>query len=62
MFDFVERRGVLQGGGAAEFFAEMRGARDAAHHFRASRLWYVANENDFLGSERFTKLDGEHVF
>jgi hypothetical protein len=29
---------------------------------RSSRFWYVADEQNFLGSERFAKLGGEHVF
>ena len=27
-----------------------------------SRFWYVADEQNFLGSERFAKLGGERVF
>ena len=38
------------------------GAHDAAHHFCVSRFWYVADEQNFLGSERFAKLGGERVF
>ena len=29
---------------------------------RSSRFWYVADEQNFLGSERVAKLGGEHVF
>ena len=43
-------------------FPQVRGAHDAAHHFRVSRLWYIADEQNFLGSERFAKLGGERVF
>ena len=60
--DFVQRRRVFQGRCIAEFFAEIRGANDAAHDFCVSRFWYVADENDFLGRERFAKLGGERVF
>jgi hypothetical protein len=48
--------------GVAEFFAEVRGANNVAHHFCVSRFWYVADEQNFLGSERFAKLGGERVF
>jgi hypothetical protein len=54
--------GFSNAGGVAEFFAEIRGAHDAGHHFRVSRFWYIADEQNFLGSERFAKLDGERVF
>jgi hypothetical protein len=40
----------------------MRGAHDSAHHFCVSRFGNVADEQNFLGSERFAKLGGEHVF
>jgi len=60
--DFIQRHRVFQRGGVAEFFAEIGGADDATHHFRVSRFWYVADEQNFLESERFAKLGGEHVF
>jgi hypothetical protein len=47
-----ERRRVAEGGGTY----------NAAHHFCVSRFWYVADEQNFLGSERFAKLGDEHVF
>jgi len=56
--DFVQRRRVFQ----CNCVAEIRGAHNAAHHFRVSRFWYVADGQNFLGSERFAKLDGERVF
>jgi len=46
----------------AELFAEIRGAHYSAHHFCISRFWYVADEQNFLGSERFAKLGRERVF
>ena len=60
--DFFQRARVFQRGCVAEFFAEIRGADDAAHDFCISRFWYVADEQNFLGSERFAKLGGERVF
>ena len=59
---FIQRRGVFQCRGVAKFFAEIRGSHDATHHFRVSCFWYVADEQNFLGSERFAKLGGERVF
>ena len=29
---------------------------------RSSRFWYVADEQNFLGSDRFAKLGSERVF
>ena len=60
--DFFQRRRVFQRGCVAEFFAEIRGANDAPHDFRISRFGNVADEQNFLGSERFAKLGGERVF
>jgi hypothetical protein len=60
--DFIQRRRVFQRGGVAKFFAQIRGAHDAAHHFCISRFGNVADEQNFLGSERFAKLGGERVF
>ena len=37
-------------------------ADDAAHDFCISRFGNVADEQNFLGSERFAKLGGERVF
>jgi hypothetical protein len=36
--------------------------KDAAHHFRVSRFGMSADEQHFLVSERFVRLDGERVF
>jgi hypothetical protein len=41
---------------------EICGANDAAHHFRVSRFWYVADENDLPRRERFAEMGGERVF
>ena len=60
--DFIQRRRVLQRGGVAQVFLEIRRADDAAHHFRVSRFWYVADEQNFLGSERFAEMGGERDF
>ena len=60
--DFIKRRWVFQRGGVAKFFAEIRSSHDATHHFRVSCFWYVADEQNFLGRERFAKLGGERVF
>ena len=60
--DLIQRRSVLQGGRVTEFFAEIRGANDAPHDFGISRFGYVADEQNFLGSERFAELGGERVF
>jgi hypothetical protein len=60
--NFIQGRRVFQSGCVAEFFAQVRGAHDAAHDFCISRFWYVADEQNFLGSERFAKLGGERVF
>jgi len=46
----------------AELFAEIRGAHNPTHDFCVPRFCYVADEQNFLGSERFAKLGGEHVF
>lgn len=62
MLDLIQRRRVFQGGGVAEVFTKVRGAHDAAHPFRISRFWYVADENDLARGERFARLDGERVF
>ena len=59
--DLIQRGRVFQRGCVAEFFAEISGAHDRAHHF-AFRVWYVAEEQNFLGSERFARLGGERVF
>jgi len=53
---------LAQGRCVAEFFAQISGAHNPAHHFRVSGFWYIADEQNFLGSERFAKLGGEHVF
>ena len=60
--DFIQRSRVFQRGDVAQFFAKIYGAHDAAHHFRVSRFWDVADEQEFLGSERFAKLGRERVF
>lgn len=60
--DFVQRRRVFQRRGVAEFFAETGSAHNAAHHFCVARFWYVADEQNFLGSERFAEMGGERVF
>jgi hypothetical protein len=46
----------------AEFFAGISGSNDAPHDFGLSRFGNIADEQNFLGSERFAKLDGERVF
>jgi len=58
----IQRRSVSKAEPVAEFFAEIRGAYDAALHFRVPRFRNVADEQNFLGSERFAKLGGERVF
>jgi hypothetical protein len=45
-----------------ELFAQVRGADNSAHDFCVSRFGNVADEQNFLGSERFAKLGGERVF
>jgi hypothetical protein len=57
--DFIQRRRVFQRGGIAEFFAKIRATYNTPHHFRVSRFWDVADENDFTRSERFAKLGGD---
>ncbi len=42
--------------------ASLRRADDAAHDFCVPRFGNVADEQHFLGSERFARLGGEHVF
>ena len=61
-FDFIQRRGLFQSRYVAEFVAQIRCAHDATHDLCVSRFWYVADKNDFLGSEHFARLDGERVF
>ena len=60
--DFVQRRRMFQSGCVAEIFTKVRGADDVAHYFGISRFGNVADEQNFLGSERFAKLGGERVF
>jgi hypothetical protein len=60
--DFIQRRRVLQGGCITEFFAQVRGADDPAHHFCVPCLWYVTYEKYVARSKRFARLDGERVF
>ena len=57
-----KRARVFQRRRIAEFFAEISGSNDAAHDFGISRFGNVADEQNFLGSERFAKLGGERVF
>ena len=54
--DLIQRRRVFQRRDVAELFAEIRGAHDAAHHFRVSRFWYVADENHLAWRERFAEI------
>jgi hypothetical protein len=61
-FDFIQRRRVFKRRRIAELFAEVPGADDAPHYLRVSRLWDVADKNDFFWRERFAKLVGERVF
>jgi hypothetical protein len=56
--DFIQGAGILE----RRRVAEVGGTYNAAHHFCVSRFWYVADEQNFLGSERFAKLGGERVF
>jgi hypothetical protein len=60
--DFIERRRVFQRRRITESFAEISGSNDAPHDFGISRFGNVADEQNFLGSERFAKLGGERVF
>ena len=60
--DFIKRRRVFQGRGIAEFFAEISGSNDTPHDFGISRFGNVADEQNFLGSERFAEMGGERVF
>ena len=46
----------------AELFAEISGSNDAPHDFGISRFMNVADEQNFLGSERFAEMGGERVF
>jgi len=62
VLDFIQRRGVFQGGCIAEFFAEISGSNDAPHYLRVSRLWDVADKNHFTRRERFAEMGGERVF
>jgi hypothetical protein len=57
-----KRARVFQRRRIAEFFAEISGSNDAPHDFGISRFGNVADEQNFLGSERFAKLGGERVF
>jgi hypothetical protein len=57
-----QRRRVSKPEVSPSFSAEIGGAHDAVHHFRISGFWYVADGQNFLGSERFATLDGERVF
>jgi hypothetical protein len=43
------------------FHRRTRRARRGASLLRFA-FWYVADEQNFLGSERFARLDGERVF
>jgi hypothetical protein len=61
-FDFLQRARVFQRRRIAEFFAETSGSNDASRDFGISRFGNVADEQNFLGSERFAKLGGERVF
>jgi len=61
VLDLIQRRWVFQSGRVAEVFAEIRGARCGAS-LCVSRFWYIADEQNFLGSERFARLNGERVF
>jgi hypothetical protein len=61
-FDFLQRARVFQRRRIAEFFVEISGSNDALHDFGISRFGNVADEQNFLGSERFAKLGGERVF
>jgi hypothetical protein len=60
--DLIQRCRVFLRGRVTEFFAEVRGAHNPAHHFCVARFWYVADEQNFLGSERFAEMGGERVF
>src|SRR5262245_47523203 len=62
VLDYIQRRRVFQGGCVAEFFAEICGAYNAAHHFCVSRFWYVADENDFTRRERFAEVARNILF
>ena len=55
-FDQINQRQI-----AAER-SGLRGADNSAHDFCVSRFGNVADEQNFLGSERFAKLGGERVF
>src|SRR3954451_2631600 len=54
--DLIQRSGVFQRRGVAEFFAEVRGAHDAAHDFGVSRFWYVTNKEHLARRERLAKI------
>lgn len=56
--DFIQRRWVFQ----RRCVAETGSALNAEHHFCVWRFWYVADEQNFLGNERFAKSGGERVF
>lgn len=54
--DFIQGRWVFQGRCVAEFFAQIRSAHNAAHHFRVPRFWYVSHKNHVARSERLTEI------
>ena len=60
--DFVQRRRVFQGGGVAEFFAEICCAHNTTRDFRVSCFWYVRDKNHIARRERLARLDGELFF
>src|SRR5438874_13157117 len=59
--DFIERCRIFQGRCVAEFFAQIRSAHNAAHHFRVPRFWYVCHKNHVARSERLTEI-ACHIF
>jgi len=62
VLDLIQRRGVFERGCVAEFFAEIRGAYDAAHHFCVTCFCYVTYKNRLAWRKRLAMLGGERVF
>jgi len=54
--DLIERGGIFQRGGVAEFFADVGGADDASHHFGVSRFRNVWHEKYVARRERFPEI------
>ena len=60
--NFLQRRRIFQIGSVAKLFTEISGSNDAAHHFRVSRLWDVADKNHLARCERFAEIARDVLF